>query len=85
MNAEIRKQEKLYLAEKKDFRRRELPRKYTVKILYGQNNRRFEDKYLRKLERNWRKQKGKDKMTEKDELTSSSGSRNLEERIISDI
>ena len=35
MNAEIRKQEKLYLAEKKDFRRRELPRKYTVKILYG--------------------------------------------------
>ena len=34
MNAEIRKQEKLYLAEKKDFRRRELPRKYTVKMLY---------------------------------------------------
>ena len=52
MNAEIRRQEKLDLAEEKDFRRGELPEKYIAKILYGQNNRRFEDKYLRKLERN---------------------------------
>ena len=55
VNAEIRRQEKLDLAEEKDFRRGELLGKYIAKILYGQNNRRFEDKYLRKLERNQRK------------------------------
>ena len=32
---EIKKQEKLELAEEKDFRRAELPRKYTAKLLYG--------------------------------------------------
>ena len=36
-----------------DFRRGELPGKYTVRILYGQNNEKFEEEYLRKLERNW--------------------------------
>ena len=35
MNAEVRRQEKLYLAEKKDFKRAELPRKYMVRMLYG--------------------------------------------------
>ena len=64
INIEIRKQEKLDLAEEKDFRRGKLPRKYIMKMLYGQNDKKFEDKYLRKLERNWRKQKRKDKMTE---------------------
>ena len=34
MNAEVRKQEKLDIAEKKDFRREELPEKYTAKMLY---------------------------------------------------
>ena len=33
MNAEVRKQEKLDIAEKKDFRREELPEKYTAKML----------------------------------------------------
>ena len=36
-----------------EFRRSELLEKYTVKILFGQDNRRFKDKYLKKLERNW--------------------------------
>ena len=35
MNVEVRRQEKLDIVEEKDFRRRELPRKYTAKILYG--------------------------------------------------
>jgi len=35
MNAEVRKQEKLDVAEKKDFRRGELPGKFIVKMLYG--------------------------------------------------
>ena len=35
------------------FRRGELPGKYTVKMLYGWDNGKFEKEYLRKLERNW--------------------------------
>ena len=34
MNAEVRRQEKLDLAEKRDFRRETLLGKYTVKMLY---------------------------------------------------
>ena len=35
MNAEIRKQEKIDMAEERDFRRGELPWKFTAKMLYG--------------------------------------------------
>jgi len=35
MNMEVRRQERLDWAEKKDFRRAELPEKYTAKLLYG--------------------------------------------------
>ena len=34
------------------FRRSELLGKYIVKILFGWDNKKFEDKYLKKLERN---------------------------------
>ena len=85
MNAEIRRQEKFNLVEEKDFRRGELLEKYIVKMLYEWDNKRFEDEYLRKLEKNWRKWKGKDKTTEKYEPTSSSRSRNLEGGAMSDI
>jgi len=57
MSAEIRKQEKLDRIEEKNFRREELPEKYTVKMLYGWDDRKFEEEYLRKLERNWQKWK----------------------------
>jgi len=30
----------------------ELPGKYTAKLLYGWNNGKFEEKYLKKLEKN---------------------------------
>ena len=52
MNAEVRRQEKIDMAEKKDFRRGELPEKFIAKMLYGWDNRKFEEEYLRKLERN---------------------------------
>ena len=55
ISIEVRKQEKLDIVEEKDFRRGELPGKYTAKILYKWNNRRFENKYLRKLEKNWQR------------------------------
>ena len=35
MNAEVRRQEKIDMAEKRDFRREELPGKFTAKMLYG--------------------------------------------------
>ena len=57
MSAEVRKQEKLDRIEKKDFRRGKLPEKYMAKMLYGWDNEKFEEEYLRKLERNWQKQK----------------------------
>ena len=34
MNTEVRRQEKLNWAEEKDFRRAELPEKYTAKLPY---------------------------------------------------
>jgi len=40
------------MVEKRNFRRGELLGKYTAKILYKWNDRKFEDKYLKKLERN---------------------------------
>jgi len=52
MGTEIRRQEKLDRMEEKDFRRGELPGKYTVKTLYGWDDEKFEEEYLRKLERN---------------------------------
>ena len=85
INAEVRRQEKLDLAEKKNFRRAELPGKYTARMLYRWDNRKFENKYLKKLERNWRRWKREDNIGKKDEPTSFSRSRNLEERIMSDI
>jgi len=52
MNVEVRRQEKLDLAKEKDFRRGKLLGKYTVKILYRWNDGKFENKYLKKLEKN---------------------------------
>jgi len=57
MNAEVRKQEKLNMAEERDFKRGELSGKFTAKMLYGWDNGKFEEEYLRKLERNWQKWK----------------------------
>ena len=51
-NAEVRRQEKLDMEEEKDFRRGKLPGKFTAKMLYGWDDGRFEEEYLRKLERN---------------------------------
>ena len=45
------------MMEEKDFRRGELPGKYTAKMLYGWDNEKFKKEYLRKLERNWQKWK----------------------------
>ena len=54
---EIRKQEKIEEIEERDLRRGELPGKFTAKMLYGWDDGRFEEEYLRKLERNWQRWK----------------------------
>jgi len=57
VKTEVKRQEKLNMAEEKDFRRGELPGRFTAKMLYRWDNGKFEEEYLRKLERNWRKWK----------------------------
>jgi len=57
VEAEIRRQEKLDRAEEQDFRRGKLPGKFTAKMLYGWDDKKFEEEYLRKLEKNWRRWK----------------------------
>ena len=57
MSAEVRWQEKLDIAEERDYERGKLLGKYMAKILYRWNDRKFEEEYLRKLKRNWWKWK----------------------------
>ena len=57
MNVEVRRQEKLDMTKEKDFRRKELPRKFMAKILYRWDNGKFKEEYLRKMERNWQRWK----------------------------
>jgi len=39
------------MVEKRDFRRGKFLEKYTIKMPYGWNDRKFENKYLKKLEK----------------------------------
>ena len=60
LNMEVRQQEKIEVGRKvkgnsgaKEHRRSELPGKYMAKLLYGWDDGKFEEEYLRKLEKNW--------------------------------
>jgi len=52
---EVKRQKKLETAEKKNFRRGGLPGKYMAKMLYEWDDKKFENKYLKRLEKNWEK------------------------------
>ena len=54
------------MEEEGEYKRMELPGKYTVKLLYGWDDRRFEEEYLNNLEKNWKKWKG-DRQINEDE------------------
>jgi len=54
-NVEVRRQKKLETAGEKNFRRGGLPGKYMAKMLYGWDDKKFENKYLKRLEKNWEK------------------------------
>ena len=55
IEVKIRRQEKLDKAKEQDFRRGELSGKFTAKMLYGWDDGKFEEEYLKKLERNWKR------------------------------
>jgi len=52
--------------EAEEFRRGELLGRYTVKLLYRWNNKKFDKEYLKKLERNWNRWKNNRKEGEKE-------------------
>ena len=59
LNVEVRRQEKIEVGRKvkgnpevEKHRRSELPGKYMAKLLYSWDNGKFEEEYLRKLEKN---------------------------------
>jgi len=57
VDAEVRRQEKIDKAKEQNIRKGELPGKFTAKILYGWDDGKFEEEYLKKLERNWKRWK----------------------------
>jgi len=50
MRIEVRRQERIDMAEERDFRRGELPGKFIARMLYGWNDGKFEKEYLKKVE-----------------------------------
>ena len=52
--------------EAEEFKRGELPGRYTAKLLYRWDNKKFDEEYLKKLERNWNRQKNKRKERERE-------------------
>ena len=54
--------------EEGEYKRMELPGKYMAKLLYGWDDRKFEEEYLNKLEKNWRKWKGNRQIDESEHL-----------------
>ena len=51
-----------------EYKRMELPGKYMAKLLYGWDDRKFEEEYLSKLEKNWKKWKGDRQINESEHL-----------------
>ena len=51
--------------EAEEFRRGELPGRYMVKLLYRWDDKKFDEEYLKKLEKNWNRWKNDRKEGEK--------------------
>ena len=51
--------------EAEEFRRGELPGRYTAKLLYGWDDKKFDEEYLKKLQKNWNRWKNNRKEGEK--------------------
>ena len=57
-----------HVKEEGEYRRMELLGKYTTKLLYRWDNQKFKEKYLNKLEKNWKKQKEDKQINESEHL-----------------
>ena len=55
LGTEVRQQVRERKGEREEYRRMELPGKYMAKLLYGWDDKKFEEEYLAKLEKNWRR------------------------------
>ena len=53
-------------SEVEEFRRGELLGRYMAKLLYGWDDKKFDDEYLKKLEKNWNRWKNDRKEGEKE-------------------
>ena len=50
----VKKEKEIKLnPESEEFKRGELPKRYTAKLLYRWDDKKFDEEYLKKLERNW--------------------------------
>ena len=56
-----KRKEKALNPEVEVFKRSDLPEKYIAKILFEWNNKKFENEYLKKLERSWARWEEKEK------------------------
>ena len=56
------------VGEDEEYRRIELPGKYMAKLLYKWDDQKFEEEYLNKLEKNWKKWKGDRQIDESEHL-----------------
>ena len=62
----VKKEKEIKLnLEVEEFKRGKLLGRYTVKLLYGWDDKNFDEEYLKKLERNWNKWKNDRKEGEK--------------------
>ena len=63
----VKKGKKIKLnPEVEKFRRGELPGRYTAKLLYRWDDKKFDEEYLKKLEKNWNRWKNNRKKGEKE-------------------
>ena len=56
------------LEEEREYKRMELLGKFTAKVLYGWDDQKFEQEYLNKLEKNWKRWKENRKIDESEYL-----------------
>ena len=56
------------MEEEREYKRMELPERFTAKVLYGWDDQEFEEEYLNKLEKNWKRWKGDRQIDESEHL-----------------
>ena len=56
------------MKEEGEYKRMELPGRFTAKVLYGWDDQKFEEEYLNKLEKNWKRWKRDRKIDESEYL-----------------